>query len=709
MSIETEFESTITNVKNAYQGLDNLGATIPENKTIENIKSCLDEIYNKFPKTSYAEGTEITLSNTLKGKLDFDNGVVGIGQSSQDSTQGYQLVDVSTSEIKSQSNITASKDGNVISMNGTANALGILADVSNFILPESGNTYTFKVIVEGGEWTAGQIGFRLLSSGGTQLYASQANYSQKYVVQQASYSGTPAKLQIYFTSTSVFNNAKIRLLLTLGNDTTKSFEPYTGGQPSPNPSYPQDIKVVRGKNRLKPITVNRTIKGVTITSNNGKITIKGTATDSINEPIWGSWGGSNVLCELPQGSYVSSGLGTNSPRLNIVANGTTTIFTGNSTRTLTSTAKITGIFIYINNGESVDMTFEPMIEKGSQATSYLPYNTLEVVERGKNYCGFNSVSSTGMGVDYIIDKSEITLNGTTNGGGYIYTSTTNFITIPKGTYKLSGYILGGSYNYVGDIEIALKKASDNTKVLALHKTHYDNQATITLTEDTDLYYGIYTNGSNNVLNNFKIGIQIEEGSTTTTYEPYITPTSYQLSLGDIQLNAIGNYKDELIYDVEKDKVYKNSEIGKVVLNGTETYWQVTEYSGYYQFFSSSAVTKAVDNNTISVLSDKFLGAKFSDRASKKNIIYSGNNDGKLRVLPDDNTINTVELWTTWLSTHNTEVYYVLATPTLTEITDTNLHNQVKELYNAHSNNGTTIITSNGDLPMIIKCRGLKGE
>ena len=37
----------------------------------------------------------------------------------------------------------------------------------------------------------------------------------------------------------------------------------------------------------------------------------------------------------------------------------------------------------------------------------------------------------------------------------------------------------------------------------------------------------------------------------------------------------------------------------------------------------------------------------------------------------------------------------------------NMYN--KALYNAHSNNGTTIITSNGDLPMIIKVIGLKGE
>ena len=91
MSIETEFQSTIQNVQNAYNGLNNLGATIPQNKTIENIKSCLDEIYDNLPKTEYQEGTEVNLGKTLKGKLDFEDGIVGIGDTYQYSTQGINL------------------------------------------------------------------------------------------------------------------------------------------------------------------------------------------------------------------------------------------------------------------------------------------------------------------------------------------------------------------------------------------------------------------------------------------------------------------------------------------------------------------------------------------------------------------------------------------------------------------------------------------
>ena len=48
----------------------------------------------------------------------------------------------------------------------------------------------------------------------------------------------------------------------------------------------------------------------------------------------------------------------------------------------------------------------------------------------------------------------------------------------------------------------------------------------------------------------------------------------------------------------------------------------------------------------------------------------------------------------WLSTHNTILYYVLATPTDTEITDTTLISQLEEISKTLSYQGQTNITSN---------------
>lgn len=545
MATADTINSIRTHLTDDYIALEQLGVSV-EDRNIENIKDMANQIYAKFPKTSYAEGSNITLSNTLKGKLDFEDGIVGYGDTKQEGT--------------------------------------------------------------------------------------------------------------------------------------------------PTPDNPQDIEVVRGKNLLDSELE------------------KGTYNDNTGEQIATDENYRNVspIKVCPNTTYTFSINGVKQKYCVYYYDSSNNFISWIPAETGTFTTPNNCYYInfrcYVADYTSDFANLKIQLEKGSTATSYLPYNTLEVVERGKNYCGFNSVSSTGMGVDYIIDKSEITLNGTTNGGGYIYTSTTNFITIPKGTYKLSGYILGGSYNYVGDIEIALKKASDNTKVLTLYKTHYDNQATITLTEDTDLYYGIYTNGSNNVLNNFKIGIQIEEGSTATTYEPYQTPQTYQLSLGEYEFAKIGNYVDTIEYDVDEDKVYKNEAINKVLLK-TLT-WKISSVgtNSYGTASLLSYIGKVATD--INIICSHATGIIFNDRNWLTNTTIYDETIGY--VVFRNTSFTSFEDFTTFLNNNNVYAYYVLATATREEITGT-LKDQIKALYNSQSFNGTTIIEIDGQLPLIIKVRALKGE
>ena len=61
----------------------------------------------------------------------------------------------------------------------------------------------------------------------------------------------------------------------------------------------------------------------------------------------------------------------------------------------------------------------------------------------------------------------------------------------------------------------------------------------------------------------------------------------------------------------------------------------------------------------------------------------------------------------WLSSNNTEVYYVLATPTNTEITYQPLIDQLNELEKAQSkDNQTNISQVNNNLPFIINATAL---
>lgn len=133
-------------------------------------------------------------------------------------------------------------------------------------------------------------------------------------------------------------------------------------------------KQYRGKNLL-PTTMylnSAVINGVTFTNNgDGSVTAKGTSTDTTFFTLWGfnTLADKGILPGLKVGDtvYASDCLlqETNSKELlKITTNGTTTI--NSSTTTMY-------VAIRVNEGVTVNKTYYPQIEKGSEFTSYEPY------------------------------------------------------------------------------------------------------------------------------------------------------------------------------------------------------------------------------------------------------------------------------------------------------------------------------------------------
>lgn len=172
MSIASEITSMGENLKKDYQSIANLGADLTNvDKNIENIAELLDGVYDNLPKTEYQEGTEITLSNTLKGKLDFDDGKVGFGQTEQDGTPtpstpitinsvtGNQDVVVSgINEINVEYptttayGVTCTNNGNgTYTFNGTAEK-DLYFDMAYFTLPAG--TQKLVGCPSGGSWNS---------------------------------------------------------------------------------------------------------------------------------------------------------------------------------------------------------------------------------------------------------------------------------------------------------------------------------------------------------------------------------------------------------------------------------------------------------------------------------------------------------------------------------------------------------------------------
>lgn len=184
-------------------------------------------------------------------------------------------------------------------------------------------------------------------------------------------------------------------------------------------------------------------------------------------------------------------------------------------------------------------------------------------------------------------------------------------------------------------------------------------------------------------------------------------TDYSLTLGSIELNKIGTYQDYFYKD--NGNWYLHKEIGKVVLDGSETDWRYNSNNALFvhnitsigKFAGANVVPDIKCNyfmpNTFNILYSEEADYGISNGSSSADVITIRNKD-----------ITSVANFQTWLSTHNTDVYYVLATPTYTKITGT-LAEQLEAVWRAYSYKGTTNISQvNDDLPFNLDITALEG-
>lgn len=249
MTISDDLNSIRTHLEDDYTALETLGVSV-EDRNIENIKDMANQIYAKFPKTSYAEGSNITLSNTLKGKLDFENGIVGYGDTSQKSYEGYNLLQAKMNTTTSNGiTVTNNRDGS-FTINGTNTS----SSITTFRLDQTTQTGIDNLQnYEDGTYTLDKgttdtnIQITLMQNSTWTQYMGTGLDNK--LVSRSITGATNTFIYIGIKGNATLNNLIIKPMFVKGNYTTSTipdFEPYVGNSPSPNPSYPQDIEVVRG-------------------------------------------------------------------------------------------------------------------------------------------------------------------------------------------------------------------------------------------------------------------------------------------------------------------------------------------------------------------------------------------------------------------------------------------------------------------------------
>ena len=254
---------------------DEQAQQIEQNKTdIASLKtetgSLKEDLSNKITKFYASNQGETHLADSDNGKI---MDMMIYGKSEQKQYSGKNLLNA-TLQTTTRNGVTCTNNGDgTYTLNGTATATGIFILHSNI------------------DFT-GQM--RLC--GGTSLVSLQYSNSSNFAYEDKgagiiiehfdSVTYPNVSFNILIKADNVYNNALIKPMLTTDLTATyDDFEPYTGGIPSPNPDYPQEIKSVVnptvkvcGKNLLKATLQTATVNGVTCTNNgDGTYTLNGTA------------------------------------------------------------------------------------------------------------------------------------------------------------------------------------------------------------------------------------------------------------------------------------------------------------------------------------------------------------------------------------------------------------------------------------------------
>lgn len=186
-------------------------------------------------------------------------------------------------------------------------------------------------------------------------------------------------------------------------------------------------------------------------------------------------------------------------------------------------------------------------------------------------------------------------------------------------------------------------------------------------------------------------VQIEKGSTATTYAPYFTP---------IELCKIGTYQD-YIYK-SGDDWYVHKATGKVTLTGSET-WS-TPRNDSYSIAKTEISSLNLPSNTLNLFINTFTVVDNAGGLA----IGKATVGGSYVNFDYDGTNSNLAGFKTWLASNNTIIYAPLVTPTDIQITDSSVVAQLEALLAANSYDPTTIFTASSEyLPAVLSVSTLR--
>ena len=294
MSIVAQIERIANNVSNAYNAISDAGGTLPETRNTDNLEAAIRSIPTISEETTpalinEASGNPIVLTDSLDKKL---WGMKVFGKTAQNTTTGKNLLpNNATTQTIFGVKFTVNSDG-VITVNGTAEGYADL-----YVYGQVNDNGSYLVIPKGSKFVGAENAasnpfwiFREKTKGN--IY-NVHNINPLLAERDCYFYGICFRVSPNVT-VSDFRTAP--MFCVASSDDT--YEPYTGGIPSPNPEYPQPLVsagdggslgvTVAGKN-LFYIPAGKTVtsRGVTITAQaDGSLLANGTKTEAAECPIY---------------------------------------------------------------------------------------------------------------------------------------------------------------------------------------------------------------------------------------------------------------------------------------------------------------------------------------------------------------------------------------------------------------------------------------
>lgn len=660
------------------------------------------EVWDNWEKV-VGEGTTITLNNTEEAPMK----IVLKGNTSQETTTGKNLFNIE-GRYETGTGITYTKnDDGSYTLNGTANGNNFLRGLcylnEQHTISYTSNTTNANVIIRTRTGTP----------------SAQTGIQDQMTVSSTSGSLTSSKqfdfVEISIVNGTTLNNFKIYIQLEKGSSAT-SFEPYTNGA-SPNPDYPQDIHVVSGDNSID-------VCGLNLLQKQGYGTPYSDSTYWVGSPNWltsGDDGWATLSVDNSSGSsalyrnmMIKSGNAKYKPSTNY------TIFVELDDLSLDNA---TGDMLYLSQGgnaqdpfnsgqklityaQAPNKVFKFNVTTKADLTNTIAFRTFAIVPAGKNV----SYKIRAMIVEGNYEKN--IYEPYTSASYPISLGVENLINNVLTSQTLNGL----QFNVNEDKSIWIKGTATartepnlwtGSMVLKAGTTYYNNTDT-TLYLYANAYYSIGANSSYTPTNDLtltRIYIRVENGETINkTIYPMLstTQTTNYCEYGKaIELCKIGDYQDSIVKD--NGKWYLNKQIRKVILDGTEN-WETGAYgTNSYKLPAYSYGYMIEDPNRINIITNLFKGVAFVNRTtSGDNIIYNDSSYFYIR----NTSYTSLANFKTMLGTNNMTLYYVLNTPTYTEITDSTLLSQLNALAKSYASQ-TNISQENNDLPFIINATALR--